>query len=186
MSSIKQYVYTAIKDNPSRYAVDGGDLHLLNDYFISQRWQPLIIEQHKAIASVLRQRNEFLKDEANSAYDLRTKKTAYVHVGQTSIYDFLDTDTKEQFPKIIKYWSADASRYEYSNSRMKKSIRGIDNEHIIAAKILFPLLLANPKLKQKRVKKATIGNTNKVPTNRALNNVFVSSVETHYAVGHKL
>ncbi|WP_151900545.1 hypothetical protein [Sulfurimonas hydrogeniphila] len=180
MSSIKHYVYAAIKDNPSRYAVDGGDLHLINDYFISQGWQPLMIEQHKAIAGVIRQRNEFLKDDTNRAYDLRKRKTAYVHVGQTSIFDFLDADTKEQLPKIIKYWSADASRFEYSNSRIKKSIRGVDDEHITAAKVMLPLLVANPQLKQKRVKKANIGDTHKVPTDRALNNVYDGVLETNY------
>ncbi len=178
MPSIKNFAYEAIKKNPSRYAVDGGELHLINDYFISQKWQPLMIEQHKAIAGIIRKRNEFLKDDKNSAYDLRTKKTAYVHVGQTSIYDFLDDDTKVQLPKIIRYWSADASRYEYSNSRIKKSIRGVDDEHIATAKVMLPLLIANPILKQKRVKKSNIGDTRKAPTQRAFNNVSDSAMET--------
>lgn len=179
MSSIKHFVYEAIQKNPSRYAVDGGELHLINDYFTLQGWQPLMLEQHRAIAGLIRKRNDFLKDENNSAYDLRTKKTAYVHVGQTSIYDFLNEDTKTQLPKIINYWSADVARYEYSNSRLKKSIRGVDDAHIATAKIMLPLLVANPKLQQKRVKKSKIGDTNKVPAQRAFNNVSSGETETN-------
>ena len=179
MSSIKHFVYKAIPNNPSRYAVDGGELHLINDYFTLQGWQPLMLEQHRAIAGLIRKRNDFLKDESNSAYDLRTKKTSYVHVGQTSIYDFLDEDTKIQLPKIIKYWSADAARYEFSNSRLKKSIRGIDDAHIATAKIMLPLLVANPKLQQKRVKKSKIGDTNKAPAQQAFNNVYDGVMETN-------
>jgi len=179
MSSIKHFAYNAIQDNPSRYAIDGGELHLINDYFTLQGWQPLMIEQHKAIAGLIRKRNEFLRDENNSVYDLRMKKTAYIHVGQKTIYDFLDDDTKIQLPKIINYWSADAARYEYSNSRLKKSVRGIDDAHIATAKIMLPLLVANPKLQQKRVKKSKIGDINKAPEQRAFNNAFDSAMETN-------
>jgi len=165
---LKQFVANAIQSNPSRYAIDDGVLHLINDYFITQNWQPLTIEQHKAIAGLIRGRNHFLRD--NVAYDKRSKKTAYEHVGQKSIYDFMDDDTKIQLPKITRYFSLDTSRYEQSNSRIKKSIRGVDNEHITVAKMLFPLLIANPQLKQKRQRK--------LPIEQALNDVLDSEEET--------
>lgn len=197
MQSFKQYAYTAIQSNPSRYAVDGGELNLINDYLRDNKIKAcvlddgilqLTIEHHKIIASVLRKRNEFLQDEKNSAYDLRTYKTSYIHVGQTSIYDFMDDDTRLQLPKIVKYWSMDAQRYEYSNSRIKKSIRGIDDEHITAARVILPLLIANPKLKQKRVKKSKIGDTHKQPIQGHKMDVFNREAETKrspYAVGNQ-
>lgn len=179
MQSTKQFAFLSIPENPIKYGGDDGTLNLINDYFKLQGWTPLEIEQHKAIAGLIRKRNEFLTADGNSCYDLRSKASAYEHIGQTSIYDFLENDTKVQLPKIIKYWSTDATRYDYSNSRIKKSVRGVNDEHIATARIMLPLLIANPQLKQKRVKKSpkveTIQSTNK----RALNNVFNEKLETN-------
>lgn len=188
MTSFKQYAYAAIQSNPSRYGVDGGELNLINDYLRDNKIKAcvlndgilqLTIEHHKIIAGVLRKRNEFLQDERNSAYDLRTQKTSYIHVGQTSIYDFMDDEARLQLPKIINYWESDANRYSYSNSRIKKSIRGIDDEHIITARVMLPLLVANPQLKQKRVKKSKIGDTYKAPRDGHLSTVFDGVMETN-------
>ena len=179
MQNVKQFVFQSIQDNPSRYGTDNGDLNLINDYFISKGWKPLYREQHKAIAGVIRKRNEFLTADGNSCYDLRSKASAYVHVGQTSIYDFLDEDTRVQLPKIISYWSTDATRYNYSNSRLKKSVRGISDEHIATARVMLPLLIANPPLKQKRVKKRKNLETEQSTNKRALNNVFNEKLETN-------
>lgn len=180
MPSIKQFVYQSIQDNPKRYGIDKGDLNLINDYFISQNWKPLMIEQHKAIAGLIRKRNEFLTADGNSCYDLRSKASAYEHIGQTSIYDFLEEDTRVQLPKIVKYWSVDATRYSYSNSRIKKSIRGINDEHIVTARVMLPLLIANPLLKQKRVKKSTKVETAQSTNKRTLNNIFNEKLETNF------
>ncbi len=148
MSAIKQFAIEAITSKPKRYGVDDGDLNLINDYFESHKWQPLTREQHTAIAGLIRRRNDFLQE--NKAYDHRSKKTSYEHIGQTSIYDFMSKDTDRQTRKLIRYWTTDSTRVNQSNSRIKKSVRGVDDEHIIAAKVYHPLLKANPKLKQKR------------------------------------
>lgn len=145
---IKHYVYETIPANPSRYGIDNGDLNLINDYFVSQGWEMLTREQHRAIAALIRHRNYFL--QTNEGYDLRTKRTAYEHVGQLNIYDFLDEDTASQSKRLIRYWTTDPSRFDQSPSRIKRSVRGVDTEHIVAAKIMFPLLASNPPLKPKR------------------------------------
>ena len=157
------------RSTPQRYGNDNGDLNLINDYFARQGWQPLTREQHTAIAAIIRNRNYFLQE--NEAYDHRTKRTAYESTGQTSIYDYMDTDTVKQSKKLIRYWSADPSRFDQSNSRIKKSVRDVDDDHIVAAKIMYPLLLIDPKLKQKRRQR-------KAPTLRALNDCFDSFEET--------
>ena len=165
---IKEFTADAIKANSKVYGADNGAIKLIDDYFISQSWNTLTIEQHKAIALLIRYRNHFLND--NEAYDKRTKKTSYEHVGQTSIYDFMEADTAMQFQKVILFWSKDPIRYEYTNSRLKKSVRGVDDTHIEAVRLIHPLLIANPQLKQKRQQKP--------PRERALNNVFDSEEET--------
>ena len=185
MPSVKHFVREAIKSNHSRYAVDNGEINLINDYFISEGWTPIIIEQHKAIAGVIRQRNEFLRDDSNRAYDLRTKRGAYEHKGQTSIYDFLDEESYIQVPKIVRYFVSNEERLNYSNSRIKKSVRGSDSECIIATKVLYPLFKANPLLKQKRVKRVNSGDTRKELPQRYLQGVLEGSLETSYEVGYK-
>jgi len=165
---IKQFTADAIKLKPAVYGADNGAIKLIDEYFVSQSWGILTIEQHKAIALLIRYRNYFLND--NEAYDYRTNKTAYEHVGQTSIYDFMEEDTALQFKKVILFWSKDPIRFDYTNSRLKKSVRGVDNSHIEAAKLIHPLLIANPQLKQRRQKKA--------PKQGGVNNVLDSPKET--------
>jgi len=185
MPSVKDFVNKSIQDNPSRYAVDNGELNLINDYFALEGWQTLIIEQHKAIAGIIRRRNVFLGDDVNKAFDLRTRRGAYEHKGQTSIYDFLDGECYKTIPKIVRYFENNPERLSYSNSRIKKSVRGSNEKYIIATKVLFPLLKANPILKQKKVKRVNNGDTKKVLAEQCLNNTLDGSLETDYAVGHK-
>jgi len=177
MSVIKHYVANAIQSDPKRYGADAGDLHIINDFFTLQGWEALTREQHKAIAALIRLRNYFLQD--NEAYDHRSKtpdhrsKTpGFEHYGQTTIYDYLDSDTAEQSKKLIRYWRANPDRIDQSNSRVKKSVRGVDDNHITAAKQFYPLLASNPPLKQKRRQR-------KVPKQGASNNVFDGVVETN-------
>lgn len=171
---IKSYVYAVIPANPSRYGIDNGDLNLINDYFVSQGWEMLTREQHTAIAAVIRHRNYFL--QANERYDLRTKRTACENVGQLSIYDFLDDETASQSKRLIRYWTTDPGRFDQSPSRIKKSVRGVDTEHIVAAKIMFPLLASNPPLKPKRRRRKT-------PEQRTVNAVFDGLLETDREMG---
>lgn len=170
MGAIKHYVANAIQSDPKRYGSDTGDLHIINDFFTLQGWNTLTREQHTAIASLIRHRNYFLQD--HEAYDHRSKAPGFEHYGQTSIYDYLDSDTAEQSKKLVRYWSADPDRIDQSNSRIKKSVRGVNDDHIIAAKIMYPLLASNPQLKQKRRQR-------KVPKQEASNNVFDGVVETN-------
>jgi len=170
MGVIKHYVANAIQTNPTRYGIDRGAVNIINDFFTLQGWPTLTDEQLNAIASLTRGRNYYLFD--NEAYDHRTKKTAYEHIGQMTIFDLMDSDTAEQSKKLTRYFSADPDRIDQSNSRIKKSVRGVDDNHITAAKQFHPLLKSNPKLKQKRRQR-------KAPKQGASNNVFDGEVETN-------
>ncbi len=149
---VKYFVAQQIKNNPSRFGADNGAYFLINDFFVSKEWTPLTTEQHKAIAGLIRSRNYFLND--NEAFDQRSKRTSYEHKGQTSIYDFLEADTAMQFQRITYRWSIDPQRINEAPSYTKKCLRGVDYEHIEAVRLIHPLLIANPKIKQKRVKKS--------------------------------
>ena len=178
MSSIKKFVNDSITSNPARYGVDNGDFPLNNDYFESQGWQTLTREQYTAIAANIRYRNYFLQE--NEAYDHRSKKPAYEHVGQTSIYDFMGLETAVQNKKLVRYWSTHPDKFEESNSRIKKSVRGVDTDHIIAARIMYSLLATDPLLKQKRVRKIrNVGDSDKARTDSGLVDVSKGDKETN-------
>jgi len=177
MGTIKKYIYDNIQENPSRYGVDNGDLHLINDYFVNQGWHTLTREQHKAIAALIRLRNYFLQE--NEAYDMRIQKTVYEHIGQKTIFDYMDNETALESKKLVRYWSADPERIKQTKSRIKKSVRGVDDDHIIAAKVMYPLLRANPRIQVKRRRR-------KGRDPKALNNVSINGMETENAVGYKL
>jgi len=152
---IKTFVNNSIKENPTRYAGDNGDLNLINDYFLfddkgkcittEDGKLQLTTEQHKAIASLIRLRNIFL--EQNNEYDLRSRNKPS-HGKQLTIFDFLDDETKEAEKKLTSYYKGDESRLQYTISRIKKSVRGVDERHIIASKTMYPLLKANPPIKK--------------------------------------
>jgi len=146
----KIFVTNSFNTNPQRYGKDDGDLNMVNDYFTKQGWQMFTREQFAAIASLIRTRNKFLT--ANPNYDLRKKHVAPMFV-QLSIYDYLDDDTATQTKKLARYFSGDEKRLTQSNSRVKDSVRGVDNEHIAAAKIMLPLFVSEPKLKKMRTNK---------------------------------
>ncbi len=176
MSSTKHFVANGFTNNPQRYGNDSGDLNLINDYFELQGWDPLSREQHTAIAAIIRNRNYFLQE--NEAYDHRTKnKTSMFR--QLSIYDFLDNDTAVQARKITRYIDGNENRLSQSNSRIKKSVRGVDNEHISAVKVMYSLFHSNPKLKKMRI----IGDKRKAPAQRALSDSFDSLEETNFYDG---
>ena len=71
MSYFKHYTIKSMTTNPKRYGGDDGDLNLINDYYDSQDWSPFTREQLRAVANMLRRRNDFLRD--NEAYDHRKK-----------------------------------------------------------------------------------------------------------------
>ncbi len=152
----KDFVANGFMTNPTRYGVDDGDLNFVNDYLISKGWNILTREQFGAVASIPRLRNMFLVDNPN--YDLR-KKNETSQYKQLSLFDFLDDDTAIQTRKLTRYFVGDENRLNQSNSRVKNSVRGVDNEHITAAKIMLPLFVLSPQLKKIKInkdKKSTI------------------------------
>ena len=170
MSSIKHFVAKSFERNPERYGTDTGDLHIVNDCLIEFGHDALTREQFKLITSTIRTRNIFLANNLN--YDLRKRKAPPLFV-QLSIYDFLDNDTATQTRKIVHYFSGGEERLNQSNSRIGKSVRGVDDEHITAVKVLYPLFYSNPQLKKQRIN----GDTKQIAYT-GIDDDFVKKVET--------
>ncbi len=148
MSSIKDFVANGFINNPKRYGCDDGDLNIINDCFEERGYELITREQYQALQTVLRERNKFLANNPN--YDLRQKHTPPLFT-QLSIYDFLDNDTATQTRKLTRYIAGDENRLNQSNSRIKKSVRGVDTEHISAVKVMYSLFHSEPKLKKLRI-----------------------------------
>jgi len=146
----KDFVANSFNQNPKRYGVDDGDLNMVNDYLASRGWDTLTREQFRAVASITRLRNMFLVDNPN--YDMRKKYETSQYL-QLSLFDFLDDDTAKQTKKLANYFGGDENRLQQSNSRVKNSVRGVDNEHITAAKIMLPLFISSPQLKKIKINK---------------------------------
>ena len=151
----KDFVANTFNTNPQRYGIDDGDLNMVNDYFTKQGWELLTREQFSALASLIRTRNKFLADNPN--YDLRKKHETAQYI-QLTLFDFLPDDTATQIKKLARYFSRDEKRLEQSNSRTKDGVRGADNEHITAVKLMLPLFVSAPKLNKVRI------NTDKTST----------------------
>ena len=146
----KEFVAYSFNNNPKRYGVDDGDLNMVNDYRTGMGLSMITREELKGITNMVRLRNMFLV--ANPNYDLRKKNEIALFV-QLSIYDFLDGDTVTQTKKLVNYFVGDEYRLNQSNSRIKDSVRGVDNEHITAAKIMLPLFVSSPQLKKIKINK---------------------------------
>ncbi len=174
--SSKHFINECFNSSPKRYGIDDGDLNIVNDYFTSQGWPTFTREQFAAIASLIRLRNMFLMDNPN--YDLRKKKEPPRFL-QRTIYDFLDDDTSTQTRNLTRYFAGDEHRLNQSSSRIKKSVRGVDNEHITAVKIMLPLFASNPKLK----KIPFVRRQNEAPADSILEGVLICDMETDNSVG---
>lgn len=144
----KNFVAHSFTQNPQRYGVDSGDLNIVNDYLSSRDWDILTREQFRAVTTIIRLRNMYLAD--NPEQDKRKKHTPPLFT-QLSIYDFLDQDTAAQTKKLTRYFTGDEDRLNQCNSRIKNSVRGVDNEHITAAKIMLPLFVSSPQLKKTKL-----------------------------------
>lgn len=145
-----EFVAQCFMDKPKRYGVDDGDLNLVNDYFTKNGWPILTREQFRAFASLVRQRNKFLVDNPNCDY--RKKNTSALFI-QLSIYDYLDEDTATQTKKLAHYFIGDEERVNFTNARVKNSVRNVDDAHITAAKVMLPLFVSAPELKKMRITK---------------------------------
>jgi len=168
----KDFVANSFNNNPKRYGKDDGDLNIVNSYFKVQGWALLTREQFAAIASLIRSRNKFLANNPN--LDMRSQNKPQPFV-QFTIYDFLDDETVTQTKKLTQYFTGDESRVQQSNSRIKKSVRGVDNDHITAAKVMLPLFVSQPKLKKMRVN----GRQSESPNNGTSNDVLGDKSETN-------
>jgi hypothetical protein len=143
--SIKHFISDSITTNPERYATDGGDLHLINDYFISQRWQPLSREHHVSIANLIRGRITVLKD---NPLDMRKRFKPKEELSQTDIYSMIGDATIETYgakrgaevEKIISHFGSDHTRVNRNYSEIKRGIRmSITNESIDLSKFIFSI-----------------------------------------------
>ncbi len=178
---IKEFVSTSIKERPKLFGGDNGDIRLVNAYFEHEDWMSLSKEQYKAIALLIRHRNYFLNK--NEVFDNRSNQIIYEHVGQSSIYDFIDSEDSKQFKKIVRYFVEDPNRISFTDSRVKKSIRGSDSQHISAVRILHNLFIANPKIKQRRVKKVKKSETLESTATKSFKGDFYKKLETNNSRG---
>ncbi|MEA2091246.1 MAG: hypothetical protein U9O83_02640 [Campylobacterota bacterium] len=140
---MKNFVADAIKQNPQRYAIDGGDLHLINDYFIFQKWKPLIREQHTSIAGLIRMRITVLKD---NPLDMRLKHKPKENPKQSDIYQLIGDAVIESYSeksgaevkKVLSHLERHPHNISKPPSTIKKSIRGyISTQSIDLSKFIF-------------------------------------------------
>ena len=157
MTTISNFVEKAITEKPTLYAVNGGELSLINAYMKEAQHNEITQEQFKAIASVLRTRNAFLSQGVNADFDLRRRTLPKKQYYQMSIYDLLEDEAREQVPKIVKYFQKAPERVNYTQSRIKKSVRGIENNYIETSKVLLQIIEKHPIIK---VKKETLKSLN--------------------------
>ncbi len=141
--SIKYFISNSITGNPERYAIDGGDLHLINDYFLNMNWQPLTREQHVSIANLIRGRITILKD---NPLDLRKRFKPKEEPSQTDIYLVIGEATIETYgakrgaevEKILCHFGSDYKRANKTYSAIKRNIRMVvTNESIDLSKFIF-------------------------------------------------
>ena len=139
----KDFTITSIQNNPERYAIDGGDLNLINDYFTSRNWKPLTREQHVSIANIIRGRITVLKD---NPLDQRKKFKPKDEPSQTDIYTMIGDATIETYgakrgaevEKILNFFDGDYRRVTRTYSAIKRSVRmDITNESIDLSKFIF-------------------------------------------------
>jgi len=166
----KHFVEHCFNTNPKRYGCDDGDLNIVNDGFAQHGYEPLTREQFALWASLVRTRNKYLAENPQLDFRSQNKPVPYV---QRTIYDYFDDDTATQTKKLTRYFTADPSRLNQSPSRIKKSVRGVDNEHIIATKVMLPLFSSEPPLKKMRVRRQ-----HETPYNGTLGAVSVDDLET--------
>lgn len=144
----KHFVADSFMQNPQRYGIDDGDLNIVNDYLKKRGWDLITREQFSAVTSLIRLRNMFLA--ANPNFDLRKKSKPPKFV-QYTIYDYLDDNTARQTKALSRYLAGDEDRLSQSNDEIKKSIGGIDEDHITATRVMLPLFISEPQLKKVKI-----------------------------------
>ncbi len=141
--SIKHFIFNSITSNPERYAIDGGDLHLINDYFTAREWQPLTKEQHTTIANLIRGRITALKD---NPLDMRkrfkpkehhTESDIYAVIGDATIETY-GTKTGDEVEIVLSYFGQHPRNAKRHPSLIKQSIYGqIEMSSIKLSQFIF-------------------------------------------------
>ncbi len=164
------WAYDTIKSDPALFGGDIGNsaimLRYLNEASDSDLVSGLTIDTMSSAVTVSRVKNQLLLDHKELDCRIRNKSTgARQHLQQEQLFTARELMTPKE-AKIVKYLDSHDA-WDYTSSRIKKSVRGIDT-------IDIECVLRN---KDKYLE------TPKAPTNSHL----VDSVETNSnAVGHSL
>ena len=145
---INEFIKTLFTQDPVRFGSDEGDIATVNAVLMAKGYSPVTKEAFKLIANSIRRRNAYLSE--NPTLDSRKRK-APLEYEQKSIFDYMDEEDVICTKRITHYFKGDHERLSQSNSRIKSSVRGVDNEQIITSKKLFKLFSKNPELKKKRI-----------------------------------
>jgi len=132
----------------------GGDLYLINDYFISQGWQPLTKEQHAVIVNLKRGRIRVLKDnpldmrKRFKPKEQRAQSDIYAVIGEATIKTY-GTKTKDEVERVLSYFGKYPQNAKCQPSQIQKSIYGqIDASSIKLSQFIFSVC------RKKDIKKA--------------------------------
>ena len=174
----KDFIADSFMRDKQRYGTDDGDLNLINDYLVLIGWDTITREQFRAITTIQRLRNMFLYD--NPDCNLRQKHNPACFI-QLSIFDYLDDETATQTQKLTAYFAGDKDRVNQTKSRIKKSVRGVNDQHITATKLMLPLLVSNPTLKKIREKRRQ----GKPPSDGTLIGDLIGDLETDKKEGSR-
>jgi len=132
--SIKITVEKLISTNPNRYAIDGGELNLINDIAKDLNYPSIEIPHYKLIQSVHRLRNKYL--ETHKEVDFRTSNKPDDRV-EVSIFELevyrgvIDTVEADKTQRVVNYISQNEDeRLKQTNSRIAKSVRGVSKDEV--------------------------------------------------------
>lgn len=141
---MKKFIKNAITTNPSRYAIDQGDLHLINDYFQMMGWELITREQHTAIAGIIRGRTKFLTDSPFDMREIYKPKPKR----DLNIYDLIGDEVIETFGSkiamstktILKHFERYPQHQTLPNAVLMKKVQA-DTIHdsITLSKFIFKL-----------------------------------------------
>ena len=143
-SKLKSFIKKSMQDNYQVFGATKGDYKLTNAYLLSLGEELLTFEAFKAIASILRSRNQYLLNNPN--HDDRNLKKS--NPNQLDFLESLYPEDAKAIKKTFKYYKSNPNRVTQTNSRTKKSVRDVTLNQIETTKILYPIL-NSPKIKIK-------------------------------------
>jgi len=161
---LSKQVYTLIDSYPNRYAIDGGEVTLINDICTILNYQKIDEKHYKMIQSIHRFRNKYLskhkeKDLRKSNKTLERREFSLFQI--EVYYNNLTPYQQKIIPKIVSYILQDEKkRLSYSDSRISKAIRGVDTNDVKSVKMYYLLFKDMLLRKMKwRPKKTLLCNT---------------------------